>query len=92
MIRSYSFPWALFLAVVMVGCSDYPHLNRDLEDYRPPVYTLLSPSEKPENTEDSRKTDFDREKEQINREKALGRRRSNPLERRLLFSRRHPGF
>ncbi|EFK08883.1 conserved hypothetical protein [delta proteobacterium NaphS2] len=71
MIKSYSFSWALFLAVVMVGCSDYSQLNRDLEDYRPPTYTLSSPSQESEKPGGPAKTDFEREKKQIEKAKTL---------------------
>ena len=68
MIKFYSFPWVLLLLLFMGGCSDYSHLNRDLDNYRPPAYTLLSPSEKPEKPEGPAVTDFEREKKQIEKE------------------------
>jgi cobalt-zinc-cadmium efflux system outer membrane protein len=71
MIKPYSFSWVLLLLIFLVGCSDYSHLNRDLDSYRPPVYTLLSPPEEPEKPEGPAVTDFEREKKQIEKEKAL---------------------
>ena len=71
MTARYFFSWALFLAVVMVGCSDYSQLNRDLEDYRPPTYTLSSLSQESEKPEGPAKTNFEREKKQLKKEKAL---------------------
>jgi len=71
MIKPYSFSWVLLLLIFWVGCSDYSHLNRDLDNYRPPVYTFLSPPEEPEKPEGPSVTDFKREKMQIETEKAL---------------------
>ena len=71
MIKPSSFSWVLLLLIFMVGCSDYSHLNRDLDDYRPPAYSFLSPSEEPKKPEGPAGTDFEREKKQIDKEKAL---------------------
>lgn len=71
MIKPYSFSWALLLLISIVGCSDYSHLDRDLDHYRPPEYTFLSPSEKPEKAGGSLKTDFQLENEQLEKAKTL---------------------
>ncbi len=71
MIKPFSFSWALLPLVFMIGCSDYSQLSRDLDDYRPPAYTLSSGSGEPKKPEGPLKTDFQREKEQLEKEKAL---------------------
>ncbi|MCG6879198.1 MAG: TolC family protein [Deltaproteobacteria bacterium] len=68
---SYSFSWVPLLLIFMVGCSDYSHLNRDLDHYRPPDYTFFSPSEGPEKPEGPAVTEFEREKKQIDKAKVL---------------------
>ena len=71
MIKPYSFPRMLLLLIFLFGCSDYSHLNRDLDNYRPPVYTFPSPPEESEKPKDSAVTDFEWEKEQLHKAKAL---------------------
>jgi len=40
MIRRYVFLFLLALPAFVVGCSNYSQMSKDLEEYRPPVYTV----------------------------------------------------
>ena len=87
MITRYSSSWVLLLLIFTVGCSDYAYLSQDLDNYRPPVYTFLSPTEKAERPEGSLNTDFEREKKQLEKEKALwGKALKAPRKETSFFS------
>ena len=92
MIKPSSLSWALLPLIFMMGCSGYSQLNRDLDDYRPPAYTLNSPSPESEKPEDPAKTDFEREKEQLEKAKALWQEALNSPRRETSFFTPPPGL
>ena len=85
MIKPSFLSWAFLPLIFMMGCSDYSQLNRDLDHYRPPAYTLTSPPEESEKPAGPPKTDFEREKEQLEKEKALWAEALNSPRRETSF-------
>ena len=71
MIRRYIFPFLLILPAFAMGCSDYSRLNREMEGYRPPVYSTPGVKEEDEQAKPSDESGFALEKRKISREKAL---------------------
>jgi cobalt-zinc-cadmium efflux system outer membrane protein len=71
MIRRYVFPFLLVLPAFAMGCSDYSRLSKDIEEYRPPVYTVPQAAEGEARARPSDESEFALEKRKINREKAL---------------------
>ena len=81
MTNSHLFPFLLLLPACVVGCSNYSHLSKDLEGYRPPVYSLPRTAEGKAHARPSEESGFALEKRRISEaralwEKALKTRRS----------------
>ncbi|MBW2707695.1 MAG: hypothetical protein JRD04_00165 [Deltaproteobacteria bacterium] len=74
MTGRYSFPCALLFLMFVGGCSTYSQLDKDLEQYQPPVYATPPPPEGREQTEASNKAGFALEKKKISETKALWER------------------
>jgi len=71
MIRRYVFPFLLVLPAFAMGCSDYSRLSKDIEEYRPPVYTVPQAAEGEARVSPSDGSEFALEKSKINKAKAL---------------------
>ncbi len=71
MIRRYLFPFLLVLLSFAVGCSNYSQMSKDLEEYRPPVYTVSQTAEGEARARPSDETGFALEKRKISKAKAL---------------------
>ena len=71
MTRRTVFLFALTLLVSAVGCSNYSQLNREMEEYRPPVYSAPQVKEGDGQGRSPDETAFALEKERINEARAL---------------------
>jgi len=71
MTRRTVFLFALTLLVSAVGCSNYSQLNREMEEYRPPVYSAPQVKEGDGQGGSPDETAFALEKERINEARAL---------------------
>jgi len=71
MIRRYLFPFLLVLLAFALGCSNYSQMSKDLEEYRPPVYTVPQAAEGEAHSRSPDETAFTLEKGRINEAKAL---------------------
>lgn len=81
----YSFPYALLLLMFISGCSTYSQLDKDLEQYQPPVYAMPPPPEGREQPEASDETGFTLEKKKISDAKALWERALQTPQRETSF-------
>lgn len=81
----YFFPYALLLLMFISGCSTYSQLDKDLEQYQPPVYTTPPPPEGREQPEASDETGFTLEKKKISDAKALWERALQTPQRKTSF-------
>jgi outer membrane protein TolC len=71
MIRRYVFPFLLVLLAAAVGCSNYSQLSKDIEEYRPPVYTVPQAAEGEARARPSDGSGFALEKRKISEAKTL---------------------
>jgi len=62
----YFFPCVLALMTFVGGCSTYSQLDKDFEQYQPPMYAIPPPPEDQEQLETSNKSRFSLEKKKIN--------------------------
>ncbi|MCF8129674.1 MAG: TolC family protein [Deltaproteobacteria bacterium] len=92
MITRYFFSWVLFLLIFTVGCSDYSRLNREMDNYRPPVYSLSSVPGEPEKVETPGVSDFEREKKRLEKEKALWEKALKTSRKEASFFTPSPGL
>ena len=70
MIRRYVFLFLLALPAFVVGCSNYSQMSKDLEEYRPPVYTVPRAAEGEARARPSGESRLALEKRKINEAKA----------------------
>ena len=77
MTGRYFFPYALLLLLFTGGCSTYSQLDKDLEQYQPPVYATPPAFEKKEPAGTSIDTEFALEKKKISEAKARWERALN---------------
>lgn len=71
MIKRHLFPFLLVLPAFALGCSNYSQMSKDLEEYRPPVYTVRQAAEGKAHARSPDGTAFALEKGRINEAKAL---------------------
>ena len=71
MIRRYVFPFLLVLPAFAMGCSDYSRLSKDIEEYRPPVYSTPQVKEEDGQAGSTDENAFALEKGRINEARAL---------------------
>jgi outer membrane protein, heavy metal efflux system len=71
MTGRYFFPYALLLLMFVGGCSTYSQLDKDLEQYQPPLYATSPPPEGRAQPETSDEAGFALEKKKISEAKAL---------------------
>lgn len=71
MIRRYLFPFLLVLPAFAMGCSNYSQMSKDLEEYRPPLYTVPKAAEGEARARTSDESGFALEKRKIREAKAL---------------------
>ena len=71
MIRRYVSPFLLVLLAFVMGCSNYPQMSKDIEGYRPPVYTVSQAVEVETHAGPSDESGFALEKREISEAKAL---------------------
>jgi cobalt-zinc-cadmium efflux system outer membrane protein len=71
MIRRYVFLFLPVLLAAAVGCSNYSQLSKDIEEYRPPAYTVPQAAEGEARARPSDESGFALEKRKINEAKAL---------------------
>jgi outer membrane protein, heavy metal efflux system len=87
MTGRYFFFWVLILLVFMGGCSAYSQLDKDFEQYQPPVYAIPPPQESLEQPATSDETGFSLEKRKISAAKARWEKALQvPLEKTSFFT------
>ena len=71
MMRRYLFPFLLVPLASAVGCSNYAQMSKNLEEYRPPVYTVSPPAKGKPRAGPSDESGFALEKRKISEAKTL---------------------